>query len=182
MTTGPSVQPGQLSPDGLWRWDGVNWVPAVAGSSQLPGPKSSKRWIWWLAGGCAVLLLFGVIASGFAVYSLVNGFQHGAFNCLPSDFPSYPGATVVNENTTVGTGFTPGDSRRCTIVLQTNDGVAAVTTFYEQQLVSGDWTVPSSDPTTGELQFQRRSRPATVGHLFLLGRGQHTEIQIQLDS
>lgn len=182
MATRPSVQPGQLSPDGLWRWDGVQWLPATPAQSPTPGPRHSRAWIWWLAGGCALLLVLGVIGIGFGAYSLVNRFQHGAFNCLPSDFPSYPGASVSGENTYFGSGVAPGDSRRCRITFESNDGVATVTNFYEQQLATGDWTVASSNPTTGEVRFQRLSRPQTVGVLSLLGRGQHTEIQIELDS
>lgn len=129
-----------------------------------------------------MLLVLGIIGIGFAASSLFNGIRNGAFNCLPSDFPQYPGATVSSEDTRIGSGFSPGDSKRCTTVLESNDGAATVTTFYEQNLASGDWTIASSDTTTGEIMFHRTSRPATVGDLVLLGRGVHTEIQIQLDS
>jgi hypothetical protein len=181
MSTGPVVQPGQLSPDGLWRWDGTQWVPVAPSVSTMPAARRSKAWVW-VAGGCVLLLILGVIGIGFGAYSLVKGFQNGAFNCLPSDFPGYPGATVMSENTKIGSGFAPGDSKRCTIVLESNDDVATVTSFYTLQLDTGDWTVASSDPSSGEIQFTRKSRSATVGDLLLLGRGQHTEIQIQLDS
>lgn len=182
MSSGPTVQPGQLSPDGLWRWDGAQWVAVAPGAAPMPPPRRSNGWIWWLVGGCAVLLVIALVGLGFGVYSLVNGFQHGAFSCLPSDFPSYPGASVTNENTSVGTEFSSGDTKRCTIVLDSNDGVATVASFYEQQLATGDWTIASSDPTNGVIKFERRSRPQTVGTLTLLGRGQHSEIDIQLDS
>ena len=126
--------------------------------------------------------MLGVIAGGFGIYSLVNRFQSGAFSCLPFDFPSYPGASVVSENTKVGAGFSTGDNSRCTMVLNSNDSAATVTTYYEQQLGSGDWTIVSSDTASGVLSFQRKSRPQTVGTVTLLGRGQHSEIDIQLDS
>jgi hypothetical protein len=123
-----------------------------------------------------VLLVLGVIGAGFGLFSLVKQFQNGAFNCLPSDFPSYPGATVSSENTSFGT------TRRCAIVLESDDGVAAVTAFYQQELNTGDWTITSSDPTSGEFSFRLRSRAQTFGTISLLGRGQHTEIEIQLYS
>jgi hypothetical protein len=176
MSTEPAVEPGQLSPDGLWRWDGVQWSPVTAGAPHTLAPRRSRAWIGWLAGGCAVLLVLGVIGAGFGLFSLVRQFQNGAFNCLPSSFPSYPGATVSSENTSFGT------IKRCTIVLESDDGVAAVTAFYQQELDAGDWTITSSDPSSGEFNFRLRSRAQTYGTISFLGRGQHTEIDIQLNS
>ncbi|HEY2599675.1 MAG TPA: hypothetical protein VGJ79_14490 [Candidatus Dormibacteraeota bacterium] len=181
MSQDPTVPPGRLSPDGLWRWDGARWVP-VAPGAPLPAPQRSRSWIWWLVGGCGVLLILGAVAAGFAVYSLVTGFQHGKFSCLPPDFPSYPAASVVRENAKVGNEFSPGDSSRCDMVFTSNDGVAVVTAFYEAQLNSGDWTVVSSDSANGVITFKRKSRPQTVGTVTLLGQGQHSQIDIQLDS
>ena len=177
MATGPSVQPGQLSPDGLWRWDGTQWVPVAAGVVPPPSPRGSRAWIWWLSGGCALLLVLVLIPLGLGVPAILNAIRNGAFECLPSDFPNYPGATFVSFNTNFGSG-----TKHCTIVLESNDGVAVVESFYEQHLDTGDWTVVASDPTTGVLRFQRISRPETSGAIQLLGKGQHTEIQIELDT
>jgi hypothetical protein len=176
MSTEPSVEAGQLSPDGLWRWDGTQWTPVMGVASAMPPPRRSRAWIGWLAGGCAVLLVLGVIGAGFGLFSLVRQFQNGAFNCLPSDFPQYPGTTVSSEKTSVGT------IRQCTIVLESNDGVAPVTAFYKQELDTGDWAITSSDPASGEFSFRLRSRSQTFGTISLLGRGLHTEIDIQLNS
>ena len=129
-----------------------------------------------------MLLVIGIIGAGFGVYSLVTRFQHGAFSCLPSDFPNYPGASVVSENTKVGADMSSGDTTQCTMVLQSNDNVEAVTSFYQQNLSTGDWTIPTSHPPQGEFSFQRNSRPQTRGTVIVAARGQHTEIDIQLDS
>jgi hypothetical protein len=139
-------------------------------------PRRSRAWIGWLAGGCVVLIVLGVIGAGFGLFSLAKRFQNGDFNCLPNDFPSYPGVTVAGENTSFGA------IKHCSIMLESNDGVATVTNFYQQDLNTGDWTITSSDPANGEFQFQLRSRPQTAGTISFLGKGQHTEIQIQLDS
>lgn len=181
VSSDPIVQPGQLSPDGLWRWDGAQWMPAAPGASPLPPATRSRGWIWWLVGGCGVLLVLGVIGGGFGIYSLVNRFQSGGFSCLPSDFPSYPGASVVSENTKVG-ATSPGNTTQCTMVLQSNDNVDAVTGFYQQNLATGDWNIPPSHPPQGEFSFQRKSRPQTRGTVIVATQGQHTEIDIQLDS
>ena len=135
-----------------------------------------------MAGGCAVLLVLGLIGAGFGIYGLVRGIQGGAFNCLPSDFPSYPNTTVASFKTSFGSGVAPGDSKRCLITLESNDDVATVTSFYKQQLNSGNWTITSSDLSSGVISFQLGSRPLTAGTVSLLARGQHTEIQIVLDS
>jgi hypothetical protein len=183
MSTEPGgVQVGQLSPDGLWRWDGAQWVSTTPGFAPTPAPRRSRSWIWWLAGGCALLLAIGAIGAGVGAFSLVKRFQSGGFSCLPSDFPSYPGASVVSENTRIGNEFSPGDNNRCTIAFNSNDDVATVARYYEGQLNSGDWTIVSSDPSSGVIKFQRRSRPQTVGTVTLLGQGQHSQIDIQLDS
>lgn len=138
--------------------------------------------MWWLAGGCALLLVIGLVGGAFGVYSLANSFQRGGFSCLPNDFPKYPGASVTSENTYVGTNVAPGDSKRCQMVLQSNDDVATVTAFYSQKLDSGDWKVTAIISEAGQIQFHRVSRQATFGIVNLLGRGEHTEIRIQLDS
>lgn len=116
------------------------------------------------------------------IVSLANTFQRGGFSCLPSDFPSYPGASVGSQRTYVGTGVAPGDTRSCAITLQSNDDVATVTAFYSEKLGSGDWKVTNFDRSSGQIKFQRISRPLTVGIVELLGRGQHTEIRIELYS
>jgi hypothetical protein len=163
----------------MWRWDGVRWVPLMG---QPIAPPRSRSWIWWLAGGCALLLVIGLVGAGFGFYSFVNSFSHGSFACLPSDFPSYPAATVRSENTHFGTGVAPGDSKSCLMVLESTDDVATVTTFYNENLNIGDWQVTAFISSYGQIQVHRVSRPATLGLVQLLGKGQQTEIKIQLDS
>ena len=163
----------------MWRWDGARWVPLMGQPIARP---RSRPWIWWLAGGCALLLVIVLVGAGFGVYSLVHSFQGGGFACLPSDFPSYPGASVVGETTYVGTAVAPGDSKSCHMVLRSNDDVVTVTAFYNDNLNTGDWHVTAFISSAGQVQFHRVSRPATFGVVQLLGRGQHTEIRIQLDS
>lgn len=172
---------GQLSPDGRWRWDGGTWVPSGQVAPLAASPRRSFAWVWWLAGGCAVLVVIAIIAGVVGLGSLVNNFQHGGYTCLPSDFPAYPGTTVSGENTQVGPGVAPGDNNECKMTLESNDSVGTVTYWYSSHLDSGDWTA-SADAASGVIHFQRRSRPATNGNVELLGRGEHTEIVITLFS
>jgi hypothetical protein len=175
--------PGQLSPDGAWRWDGHRWVPTGTEVQTAPPARHARRgWIWWVAGGCAVLLVLGVGLGIFAAFQLAQRFKEGSLSCLPSDFPRYSGTTTTRDYTYFGTNVAPGDSRECQESLTSQDDVAAVTAFYESQLSSGDWTITSNDASNGAIRFARHSRPQTVGIVQLLGRGQHTVIEIRLDS
>ncbi len=174
------MQPGEISPDGQWRWDGTRWVPT---GQAIPsaGTRRSFAWVWWLAGGCAVLAVVAVVAAVLGLSSLVSTFQRGGFSCLPSGFPAYPGTTVASENTFVGTGLPAGATKECNLILESNDDVATVTAWYRSQLNSGDWAVVTED-AGGTIFFKSSSKAATTGKVELLGRGQHTEIRITLDT
>jgi hypothetical protein len=126
-------------------------------------------------------VVVAIIAGALGLTSLVRNFQGGAFSCLPSDFPSYPAATVSSEHTYVGTGLPPGDTKQCSMVLESSDDVSTVTDYYSSHLSSGGWTA-TVDPASGVISFQSTTRTATRGTIELLGRGEHTEIRITLDS
>ena len=145
----------------MWRWDGQRWVPSGA-QVQAVRP-ASRTWIWWAAGGCALLMLIGIGGAVWGVIALSNAVQHGGLTCLPSDFPSYPGASVTREYTYVGSGVTTGDTKQCQMTLQSNDTASAVHDFYSSQLKSGDWAITIDDTTTGVIRFHRVSRPLTDG-------------------
>jgi hypothetical protein len=166
----------------MWRWDGTQWIAAAPGTPGTHATRRSRAWIWWVAGGCALVLVLAIVGGAVGIASLVNSFQHGGFTCLPSDFPKYPGATLASERTFVGTGVAPGDSKSCRMTLDSNDNVATVTAFYRDKLDSGDWKVVAYNDSTGQIQFHRVSRPLTVGTVELLGRGSSSEINITLDS
>jgi len=156
----------------MWRWDGRQWVPT--GGPGGPPPRS-RRWLWWLAGGCVVLLLLGVIGAVAGGKVLVDRFQHGAFTCLPSDFPRYPGATVSSESTYTGT-----NGAECRMTFDSNDPVTSVGPYYQSHLNSGDWSVASVEFSSGTIRFHRRSRPQTAGTVELTELGQGTRIGVVL--
>ena len=60
MSDAGAFQPGQLSPDGLWRWDGLQWTPvatpAVPGWLKL---SLRRQATWWTVASAA---LIGVLA------------------------------------------------------------------------------------------------------------------------
>jgi len=166
----------------MWRWDGRQWAPATPQAPPPGRPRPRRTWIWWVAGGCALLLILGVVGAVIGGVALLNRVQHADFSCLPSDFPSYPSAALTGERTYIGTGLAPGDTHDCTESLSSDDNVPTVADFYTSRLSTGDWKITSNDAANGTIRFARLSRPQTVGVVALLGRGSHTEIQIKLDS
>lgn len=124
----------------------------------------------------------GAIWGVVSLIRTVNSVGPVPSNCLPSDFPDYPGATVGDVSEFTGAGAPPGYSEECQMTFESTDGPATVRDFYASRLNSGDWTVTSSDATTGEVKFHRISRPATVGALDISIRRNHTVIQVTIDS
>jgi hypothetical protein len=79
--TDPSVLPGYLSPDGLWRWDGLRWVPAASptpspaeatfapppamfgSASAAPVSRPPRSWLA-TGGGITAIIAVGVIIAG----------------------------------------------------------------------------------------------------------------------
>ena len=164
----------QLSPDGKYYWDGQRWMPTGSMAPFQPArPPGSRAWIWWVAGGCATLLIIAIVAGIFGFANLIKNFQGGAYSCLPSDFPNYPGASVVRENNTVGT------HNECDMTLSSSDDVATVTSFYASHLSEGDWR-DQVNSSSGVISFQQTSGGHATGEMQLLGAGQHTEIRISV--
>lgn len=104
--------PDQISPDGLWRWDGTNWVPTQgtppAGPPQQPqlappvaGPQPKK------SGGClkaglivvAVLFVLGLIATALG----------GGDDAATSDEPTAVSTTEATEEPTDENSEEPGE-------------------------------------------------------------------------
>jgi len=169
----PPPQPGQMSPDGLWRWDGTQWVAAGAPAPAMAPRRGSLAWLWWLIGGCAVLIVIAIVVGILGLSSLVRNFTSGGYSCLPSDFPVYPGASVTAENETVGT------STVCRMTYASSDDAGTVTDWYSSHLGEGDWQ-DSVDSSTGVITFHQVSGGNASGEVQLLGAGQHTNIEITL--
>jgi hypothetical protein len=165
---------GQLSPDGRWRWNGTQWVPAG------PQPSSVRRrpsaLVWGLA-GCATTVVLATAGVGYWAHSLVNGFLSGSSTCLPSDFPRYPGA-VPREWTFDLNGTYPGNT--CHFVFESSDDVGAVAAFYESKLNSGNSRVTTSGNPAGQINFQLAREGWPFGMVKVAVGKTRTEITIDL--
>jgi hypothetical protein len=149
---------GFVSPDGRWRWDGTSWVPNTAAPPRRGGIQT--RWVVVLiaAGTLLVLLLAG--AGIFVVTRLGESLQrnfgvHTTTACLPSDFPSYPGAERAFA-------FTLG--KICSESYTTADAPDAVLTFYEAQLSNPPWRLARSSTAT-TVFFGRTDKPEATGNV-----------------
>ncbi len=131
----------------------------------------------WLLAGCLTVLLLTAAGVGFAIYSRVQGFLHGTYTCVPSDFPRYPGSAYA-EQTYELNGAYPGST--CHVVLESNDDVATVTAFYESKLNTGAWQVNSSATQGGKITFQPAKSAAPFGTVQVAVGNTNTVITIDL--
>jgi hypothetical protein len=159
---------GQVSPDGLWRWDGQAWMPTGAATGPTQVSRSARaRGIVFVAVLCAV----GFIA---IVVALASQVHIGAGSCVPADFPTYPGASVSSEIATTG------DTPDCFMVLRTTDSQLTAVQFYRSRLDTGDWRVTAVSSSTGTVTFERTSTSQTAGSVSFVAHADSTNIYVRL--
>lgn len=140
------------------------------------GPAPPRRRIWpWLLAGCGLLLVLGIVGLIVGGIALTRSVQRGAFDCVPSDFPKYQNQQVKSFSNFQGT-----DHNTCQISLDIDADSTTVTSFYQSQLNSGDWTVTASDTRNGTVSFSRRSSPKVHGTLAIYGHGTRTQVQYEI--
>ncbi len=165
----PPVQSGQISPDGMWRWDGQAWTPMPASTGRPQPPSSAAR-----ARGIVVLALLCVAGLVAIIVSVVSQYQIGASTCLPRDFPTYPGASSSID--VAYTGSTPD----CFMELHMKDPETTIAQFYESQLNAGDWRTNSVNGSTGKITFERRSKSQTSGTVSFIAHPGSTDVFVRL--
>jgi hypothetical protein len=138
--------------------------------------RRSSALVWVLA-GCVTVLVLGVVGVGYGAYSFVHGFLSGSRTCLPSDFPTYPGA-VPGAWTFDLNGTYPGNT--CHAVYESNDDVETVSAFYEGKLNSGNWRVTTSGIPAGQINFQVAREAQPFGTVNVAVGKTRTEITIDL--
>ena len=180
MPSDPVVQPGQLSPDSLWRWDGAHWVPTAAGKPPATAQRR-KLLIWWLT-STSTLLVVLLAALALLVYEQIP-FGRAGFGCLPANFPIYQKMTVLEIDQQFEVPV-QGDTRTCRMRLSSSAPFGSVNSFYRQRLNSGDWMYTSySEDSGGSITiFQLRSRPLTSGLVTVQNQHTGTTLDVRLNS
>lgn len=152
----------------------------AGGPPVLPARPSVRRrwspWVWVLA-GCASAFVLAAAGVGYGAYSLIHGFLSGSSQCLPSDFPRYPGAVEAGWSFDLN-GTYPGNT--CHADFESSDDVAAVTTFYESSLNSGSWRVITSGKPAGQINFQPATQTRPFGTVSISPGQTRTDIAIDL--
>ena|SRR6266571_3271176 len=83
-------------------------------------------------------------------------------DCVPSDFPRYPGLQVQEQYQAQG-----GSVDQCNVVWKADADGSSVRDFYNRQLQSADWDLVQGG--TNPLLFRRHSRPGVTGSLAISG-------------
>ena len=141
--------------------------------------RRSLSCLWWGLGGCALIVVVVIAGAFIGGAALYHYYQQTGFNCLPSDFPAYPGTGPGAYNYELN-GTAPGTS--CNMVFHSNDSTSTVLDFYESRLGTGDWQITSSNRDGGQIIFSKVNRTNTKGTVQVLAKDGYTEITIQLYS
>jgi hypothetical protein len=88
-----STAPGQISPDGLWRWDGTRWVAnQVAPAPVAPAAPALRSWLA-ISGGITAIFGAIVLGVGCAIPYVHYTGDVGSQSAWPSIFNGgFPGA------------------------------------------------------------------------------------------
>jgi hypothetical protein len=132
------------------------------------------RWVALIVvGSVASLLLAGTgLAFLSSAYSQLGNrlFVPGASSsCLPSDFPSYPGAARVTSLRAFNV---------CTTVSTTGDTSIDVLTYFHTQLDQYPWRVTGGSAEQGTVDFARQDGAKGAGEVSVSPTGNPTQIQI----
>ena len=141
--------------------------------------RRSRGCLWWGLGGCALIVVLVIAGAAIGGAALYNHFRQTGFNCLPSDFPAYPGLGPGAYSYQLN-GSVPGNS--CNMVFRSKDSTSAVLDFYESRLGTSGWQVTSSNLDVGLIAFRNVNRAKTAGTVQVATKERYTEIAVQLYS
>jgi hypothetical protein len=145
--------------------------------------------IWWVLGGCALIVVVVIAGAFIGGAALFHYYQQGGLNCLPSDFPAYPGLGPGSYDYQLN-GATPGSSCHMVFHLKDSDRRfvegeapgAAVYDFYQIRLSRDGWQTTTGDLASGHIGFRNTNRVRTSGTVDFVQKDGYTEITVQLYS
>jgi hypothetical protein len=152
----------------------VSAVPPVIPTTPT---RRSRSCLLWGLGGCSLIVVVAIAGAFIGGAALYHYYQQTGFNCLPSDFPAYPGTGPGAYNYELN-GTVPGSS--CNMVFQSHDSTSTVLDFYESRLGTGSWQITSSNRDVGQIIFSKVNTTNTKGTVQVLAKDGYTQITIQL--
>jgi len=148
---------------------------AYSSPSGYTSRRRARRWPWVVF---AIGIALGLAVEGLVVVGIYNTVrQVGKATCLPSDFPTYQGASLAGLHVYTGT-----DGSSCDMVFNSEDSASQVTDFYTTRLDQGDWQTDAVSQADGTVTFERRGNSGVHGTLRILGRGVHSTFEVVLQS
>jgi hypothetical protein len=134
---------------------------AVPGPGATPG-RPSMRGLLWLGGcfgcGCLTMVLVLVASLALGLAAAVNT----GINCVPSDFPEYPGAVW---------GGWGASNVGCVDTRLTFGSSSDVINFYSSKLSDGPWLITSFNRANAVIIFEHASGAHIIGMLWLVDQG-----------
>jgi len=135
------------------------------------------RWVALIVAGSIVALLLagtGLAAVSSAYSELGNRITAGASSdCLPSDFPTYPGAVIVTSLKAFNV---------CTTAFTTRDSSADVINFFQTELDRYPWRVTGGSGDQGTVIFAKQDGTKGSGEVSASPSTRATQIQIVYQS
>jgi hypothetical protein len=121
----------------------------------------------------AVIAVVGVLF--FAVF--IPAVMFGGRSQIPSDFPVYPGATLSSAFASRAGGCMSVDA-----TWSTGDTASRVTSYYQEQLSTGDWTLTDTRPSGSAtvFYFKRSAGEDPQGYLSVESTPYSSTTQITL--
>ena len=145
----------------------------------VPAPRRISPW-WWVAGGCAALLVLAILAGVLAVtlgwHAIEQRAKNGGFSCLPSDLPGYPGAAFDSEGFGANENSTPGNF--CEMKYRTPDSTDTVISTYVARLNTGQWYASVGATASDEIDFFSKTNAHHHGTVKVAAGAGYTEITI----
>lgn len=136
------------------------------------------RWVALIVvGSIASLLLAGTglaaLSSAYGRFGARVFTPGGSSNCLPSDFPSYPNATIVTSLKAFNV---------CTTGYATADSRADVLAYYQAQLGQYPWRVTGGSGDQGTVDFGRQDGAKGSGEVSVTQSRNATQIEVVYQS
>jgi hypothetical protein len=131
------------------------------------------------AGIAATIAILVSVVYTSGAYKLIKlPVRQQALNCLPSDFPTYGGMTIVQAGYELGQPA-PGDTTSCSMTFASKARYSDVRDFYRKSLNTGGWTTTAvlGGSDSMDIHFVRDERAQSYGFVSVM-KAVATEVRV----